>query len=169
MRTSLFGLAVLFIAMAPLGDRPFPKIEGETLDGKAISLPQGPKTFALVGVAASVKAQADLESWMQPVYTEVMNGQFFVVKTYMLVLADGIKGVGKDQIAKQLKTKIPNEFHQYLMISEVSMDAIKGPLKLVNRDEPYFYVIDPLGKIIYETSGEYTEKKMEGITDALSE
>ena len=46
---------------------------------------------------------------------------------------------------------------------------VKEELNFEKKDIPYFFVIDKTGKITYATSGEYNDKKLDAITDALSE
>jgi hypothetical protein len=40
---------------------------------------------------------------------------------------------------------------------------------MTKKEEPYFFVVDPRGKVTYTTSGVYTDAKLEAITDHLSE
>ena len=69
--TLLMGLSLLLISSishAQVGIT-YPTLSGETLDGKAITLPDNAKgKFTIVGMAHSTDAEQDLQIWMDPIY-----------------------------------------------------------------------------------------------------
>ena len=77
----------------------------------------------------------------------------------------GTAGVVKSQLKKQLDA----ELQKYILVYSGDINAIKATLEMKEKDKPYFFVIDPRGKITYSTSGAYSEKKMDEISDKLSE
>jgi len=42
-----------------------------------------------------------------------------------------------------------------------------GALNMKDKNSPYFFVLDENGKILYATSGSFSEKKMEDIEAVL--
>ena len=63
----------------------FPSITGETLQHKMVELPGIAKgKYCLIGMAASKKAEADLQTWMQPVYDLFINQNTFIPIDYNL-------------------------------------------------------------------------------------
>jgi len=48
-----------------------------------------------------------------------------------------------------------------------SLDPYKKHLK--DKHKPYFFVLDDQGKIVYSTSGRYSEKKLDKIESLVSE
>jgi predicted transcriptional regulator len=57
--------------------------------------------------------------------------------------------------------------HVLFYKGEVSL--YKKELAMEDKDKPYFFVLDKEGKIIYTTSGAYSETKMEQIEELVSE
>ncbi|MBL4593646.1 MAG: hypothetical protein JKX68_07525, partial [Flavobacteriales bacterium] len=63
----------------------FPDITGESLEKTSVKLPAASKgKFCLIGMASSQKAEADLQTWMQPVYDIFMNQHTFISIDYNL-------------------------------------------------------------------------------------
>ncbi len=150
-----------------VADIQFPELAAQTLDDKTITIPKDTKgKFTLIGLASSQKAQTDLEGWIDPVYKSFTSNPMFQVRLYFVAMAGGgTAGVVKSQLKKQLDA----ELQKYILVYSGDINAIKATLEMKEKDKPYFFVIDPRGKITYSTSGAYSEKKMDEIADKLSE
>ena len=80
----LIPLIIVQFSFSNNGDK-FPNIKGESLDNKMIELPFAAKgKYCLIGMASSQKAEADLQSWMQPVYDLFINQNTFIPIDYNL-------------------------------------------------------------------------------------
>ena len=53
------------------------------------------------------------------------------------------------------------------MITEQNVSDFMSALNIKNTDEPLFFVLDSDGNIIYQTSGKYSDSKLNAITEKL--
>src|SRR3954468_21793126 len=75
MKTLIFTAIVLCISAATFGQA-LPQVTGETIGNKSLTFPNDLKgKFSLLCFASSQKAEADLQSWLDPVY------QKYIAKT----------------------------------------------------------------------------------------
>lgn len=166
----LFSLAML-VASAQKGQQ-FPLIKGTTLNDKIVNIPNKNGKYTLVGIAYNRAAEEELKKWLNPTYYNFIkkgdaNGQFDVaelydVNFYFIPLISGFKKARND-----FKNGTDKEFHGYIVDAETNIDDVKKELKVSDDKIPYFYILDPSGKIVEAVSGKYTEDKMEKLEDAI--
>ena len=160
------------LSFANNGDK-FPNIKGESLDNKMIELPKAAKgKYCLIGMASSQKAEADLQTWMQPVYDMFITQNTFIpidynLDIYFVPMLTGTNKGFYDKAMKKTKNEIDSELAPYVLFYKGSLDPYKAHLK--DKNKPYFFVLDGNGKIIYSTSGKYTAKKLDQIETLVSE
>ena len=151
----------------------FPSIIGESLDGKSISIPEktkGKKT--LVGMAYSQKAEADLTTWYQPMYDKFiakvgMFDSFYDVNVYFIAMFTGANQAAYEPALKKLRSDPNKELFPYIVFYKGDEEPYVGALNMKDKNSPYFFVLDENGKILYATSGSFSEKKMEDIEAVL--
>ncbi len=175
MKKSTIILIILLItqfSFANNGDK-FPNIKGETLKNKMVELPKSANgKYCLIGMASSKKAEADLKTWMQPVYDLFINQNTFIPIDYNMDIFFVPMFVGANQAAynkvmKKTKNEIDPELAPYVLFYKGSLEPYKAHLK--DKKKPYFFVLDENGKIVYSTSGKYTAKKLNKIEGVVSE
>ena len=68
----ILSILTLFICLTITAQKgPFPKLEGHTLEGTAITIPiADTKKFTIVGICYKRSAEEDLKTWIQPMYDE---------------------------------------------------------------------------------------------------
>lgn len=153
----------------------FPKMSGHTLDEKPISLPlSNTKKYTIVGICYKRSAEADLKTWIQPMYdvfvakakgTDYFDvANYFDVNYYFVPLISGFKKAAAD-----FKAATQKELWGNVIDCDTDIKLLKTQLKPSNDDLPYFYVLDVNGKIVELVSGSYSESKMEKIQDAIEE
>jgi hypothetical protein len=166
----LIALFLTNISFAQTGST-FPALVGSTLSGKQVSLPIDTKNkYTLLAIAYSQKSEKDLSSWMQPIYETFLDKSTmftYDVNMYFVPMIGGIKQVAGEKIEQRLKAGIDPELHANVLVYKGSIADYKNTLKIDGKDKPYFYILDKTGKIVYVTTGEYTDKKMEEIEDKL--
>lgn len=176
LKSTLFisFLVLLQIGFAHIGNQ-FPEIKVESLEQKSLNLPEVSKgKFCLIGLAYSQKAETDLLSWMQPVYDLFINQNTFIPVDYNLDVFFVPMFTGSNQLMyqkamKKTKEAIDPELAPHVLFYQGSIDALKNPLNLKDKDVPYFFVLDESGKIVYTTSGAFTQKKLEKIESLVLE
>jgi hypothetical protein len=157
------------IAQAQNG-KMFPEITGTTLEDKTVSLPKDTKgKYTLVGVAYSQKADDALKGWFQPVYETFLDESDYDVNVYFIGMISGIKEVAAGTIEKKMKQGVDPVLHKNMLLYKGEAAKYKDLLGLKEKDTPYFFLIDKTGKVVYTTSGAYTDAKLEKAEDILDE
>lgn len=157
----------------------FPVLKGETVEGKAMQLPASVKgKYTLLGLAFSNKSDKALQTWFEPVYTRFMSdrgnaGLFadfaYDVNVYFVPMFTGANKVAAGPARKRMLKEVDTELHKHVLFYIGELEPYQNQLGLKDKDEPYFFVLDEEGKIVYATSGAYSEKKMDQVEDILSE
>ncbi|MCS7004149.1 MAG: hypothetical protein NZM38_02350 [Cytophagales bacterium] len=154
----------------------FPEIEGITLKEKKMSIPSSTKgKVTLVGIAYSKKSDELLKEWHNPMYETFINPPKSVlvptdeydVHMYFIGMLRGLADVVSDKIIKDMKVKIDSKLHSNVLVYEGSIKEYKELLKLGEKELPYFFVLDKNGKIVYTTSGAYSDAKMDDIVEVV--
>ena len=176
---------IAFIVLAVVGYRDaanaqvvgkmFPALQAETADDKKVLLPDDVKgKFTLLGLAYSKKSEDDLNTWFEPVFSKfvqkaegLMAGMGYDVNVFFVPMFTGInaaaEGTAKRKALKNLDPRLlPN-----ILFYKGELKAYKEALDFERRDTPYFFVLDPQGKIVYATSGAFTDEKMDAIESVI--
>ena len=151
----------------------FPMLNGETLDGRSVSLPaecKGKKS--IIGLAYSEKAQEALTSWHEPMYDKFVAkvGMFdgeYDVKLFFVPMFIGLKQALYESTLKKLRAENRKDLYPYVVFYRGDLEPYAAELGLRDKTLPYFFVIDEHGKILLTLSGSYSDKKMEEIEAAL--
>ncbi|MEP0985282.1 hypothetical protein [Ekhidna sp.] len=154
----------------------FPNMEAETLTNEFVNIPEdiGGK-YTLIGIAYSKKAEDYLKGWFEPTYNQFIYknpnpGPFdfsFDVYTYFIPMFTGAKRPAYKKVMNKLKKTIDKRMQGNILFYKGTLNQYKDALKFDGKELPYFFVLNPEGKIVYATSGRYTRAKMQEITDAV--
>jgi hypothetical protein len=161
----------------------FPSMACEDYNGKQVNLPDIAKgKYSLIGMAFSNAAEKDLKQWIEPLYNAFVPSQKqkddanpfdissinYDIHLYFVPMFTSANQLLSKTAKQKIKEQSDPQLYSYLLFYEGDK-TYKEELNFEKKDVPYFFVIDTTGKIVYATSGEYSEKKMDDITDALSE
>ena len=178
MKTLLTTSLVVFFSsvFAQVGDV-FPSLDGESLTNEMINIPDDIKgKYALIGMAFSKKSENDLNTWYSPVWNQFIYkpekpslfAMNYDINVFFVPMFTGAKRPAYKKVMTKVKDKMDPKLRPYVLFYQGTMKAYKKPLNFnEGRDLPYFYVIDPDGKIVYTTNGKYTDRKMREIVDAV--
>ncbi len=161
-------------------NQPFPEMQAETVDDKVISLPKDTKgRITLVGLAYSKKSEKDLNSWMSPVYNTFLSqkvnpgsGGLFAsftydIDVYLVPMFTGVKAAAAGTAKRKAAKNLDERLLPYILFYKGKLKPYKQALDFEKKDVPYFFLLDQTGKIVYATSGAYSERKMDGIESAI--
>jgi hypothetical protein len=164
------------ISFAQVGDT-FPPLDGETLTNKLVNIPNDIKgKYGLIGMAFSKKSENDLNTWYSPIYNQfiykpkkpALFAGNYDINVFFVPMFTGAKRPAYKKVMKKVKDKMDPVLRPYVLFYQGTMKAYKKPLSFdQGRDLPYFFVIDPEGKIVYTTNGKYTDRKMREIVEAV--
>lgn len=155
--------------------RSFPQMTAETADDKMVTLPAdvGGK-YTLVGLAYSKKSEDELNSWFQPVFEKfvqkskgLMAGFTYDVNVYFIPMFTGVNAAATGTAKKKAAKSIDPQLLPYILFYKGDLKPYKEALDFEKRDIPYFFVLDPTGKIVFATSGKYTEEKMDAVEEQI--
>ena len=171
----VFGLLISFAAAAQVTGKMFPDMEAETVEDKKVKLPQETKgKFTLLGLAYSKKSEEELNSWFQPVFDKfiqktsgVLAGFSYDVNVYFIPMFTGVNAAATGTAKRKAIKNIDPQLLPYVLFYKGELKPYKDALDFEKKDIPYFFVLDPEGKIVYATSGKYTDAKMDKVESAM--
>lgn len=172
-KTKLLVIMALMVTLSFTTGNTFPKISGETLDHKTLTLPSdcaGKKT--IIGMAYSDKAQDALISWYEPAFEKFVAkvGMFdyqYDVHLYFIPMFIGLKQSLYETTLKKLREENRKDLYPYVIFYKGELEPYETSLNMKDKNTPYVFVLDEKGNIVYSTTGEYSEKKMEAIEAVL--
>ncbi len=156
----------------------FPILEGETLLNKTLTIPTDTKDkFTLVGMAWSKKSEEALKSWFIPIYQTfiykptkpVLFASEYDVNVFFVPMFTGVKKAAYKTVIKKMKSKTDPKLVPHILFYKGELKKFKEKLAFSKKDIPYFFVLDTDGKIVYTTSGKYSDEKQEEIEAILDE
>ncbi|WP_258103788.1 mitochondrial ATPase complex subunit ATP10 [Marinoscillum sp. MHG1-6] len=169
----LFGLVC--VAQAQTGDM-FPNLDGESLVHGAVNIPEDTKgKYTLIGLAFSKKSETDLKGWFNPVYQQLIKepspNELFAmdydVNVFFVPMLTGAKRPAYEQVMKKVEEDVDKQLHPHVLFYKGTLKEYKDALGIDDKNLPYFYLLDDSGKIVYATSGGYSDRKMQKIVDLL--
>jgi hypothetical protein len=172
----LLGLSLCMCsAMAQVVGKTFPAMEAETVEDKKVRLPEDVAgKYTLIGMAYSKKSEDELNSWFQPVFQKfiqkskgLMAGFAYDVNVYFVPMFTGINAAATGTAKKKASKNIDPQLLPYVLFYRGELKKYKEALDFEKRDIPYFFVLDPQGKIVYATSGKYTAAKMDEVEENI--
>lgn len=174
---------VVVVLMFPLSFKSFPQVVGkmfpsmtaETVEDKQVVLPKSAAgKYTLIGLAYSKKSEDELNSWFQPVFTKFIqktNGLFsgfaYDVNVFFVPMFTGVNAAATGTAKRKAAKNIDPQLLPYVLFYRGELKTYKQELDFEKKDIPYFFVLDPQGKIVYATSGKYNEAKMEKIEEMI--
>lgn len=167
----VFSLAI----QAQVIGKMFPDMEAETVEDKKVKLPQAAKgKYTLLGLAYSKKSEDELNSWFQPVFEKfiqktngLMSGFGYDVNVYFVPMFTGINAAATGTAKRKALKNIDPQLLPYVLFYKGELKSYKESLDFEKKDIPYFFVLDAEGKIIFATSGKYTEAKMDQVEGVM--
>lgn len=153
----------------------FPGMEAETVEDKKVNLPAQTKgKFTLLGLAYSKKSEDELNSWFEPVFGKfiqktkgLMSGFEYDVNVYFIPMFTGVNAAATGTAKKKAIKNIDPQLLPYILFYKGELKTYKEALDFEKKDIPYFFVLDKEGKIIFATSGAYTEDKMDQVEEVI--
>ncbi len=173
-------LALLFTAVSTHAQNgnSFPILAGETLTNKVLTIPTDTKDkYTLIGMAWSKKSEEALKSWFIPIYQTfiykptkpVLFASEYDVNVFFVPMFTGVKKAAYKTVMKKMKNKTDPKLVPHILFYKGELKKYKEKLAFTKKDIPYFFVLDTDGKIVYLTSGKYSDDKLEEIEAVLEE
>ena len=171
-----FSLIVLATSLqAQVVGTMFPDMVAETVEDKKVSLPADTKgKYPLLGLAYSKKSEDELNTWFNPVFSTfiqktsgLMSGFGYDVNVFFIPMFTGINAAATGTAKKKAAKNIDPQLLPYVLFYKGELKSYKEALDFEKKDIPYFFVLDPQGKIVFATSGKYSQDKMDEIEENI--
>lgn len=171
----LLFLVSMLNANAQVIGKTFPAMEAETVEDKKVKLPDNVKgKYTLLGLAYSKKSEDELNSWFQPVFQKfiqknkgLFEGFGYDVNVYFVPMFTGVNAAAAGTAKKKAMKDIDPNLLPYILFYKGELKTYKDSLDFEKKDTPYFFVLDPEGKIIHATSGKYSTQKMDAVEEVI--
>ncbi len=156
----------------------FPQMELTNLSDEIINIPKDTKgKFTLIGMAYSKKSEDELVTWFNPVYQTFIQksskpslvGSDYDVNIYFIAMFSGVNKAAVGSVKKKMRANADPELEPHLLFYKGEIKSFKQSLKLDRKDTPYFFVLDESGAIVYNTSGAFSQSKMDEIEEFLED
>lgn len=153
----------------------FPDMDAQTVDDKTVHLPRDVSgKYTLLGLAYSKKSEDELNTWFTPVYSKfiqkadgLLAGMGYDVNVYFVPMFTGINAAATGTAKKKAVKNVDPQLLPNILFYKGDLKPYKDALDFERKDIPYFFVLDPDGKILYATSGAYSEKKLGEVEDVI--
>ena len=173
----LFWLAATSLSFGQVVGKMFPNMEAETVEDKKVKLPEATKgKYTLLGLAYSKKSEDELNSWFNPVFSKfiqktggLMAGMGYDVNVYFVPMFTGVNAAATGTAKKKAIKNVDPQLLPYILFYKGELKTYKEALDFEKKDIPYFFVLDATGKIVYATSGKFTEDKLDEIEGAIED
>jgi len=173
----LFWLAATSLSSGQVVGKMFPNMEAETVEDKKVKLPEATKgKYTLLGLAYSKKSEDELNSWFNPVFSKfiqktggLMAGMGYDVNVYFVPMFTGVNAAATGTAKKKAIKNVDPQLLPYILFYKGELKTYKEALDFEKKDIPYFFVLDATGKIVYATSGKFTEDKLDEIEGAIED
>jgi hypothetical protein len=155
----------------------FPVMEAETVEDKKVSLPNDTKgKYTLLGLAYSKKSEDELNTWFSPVYNKFVRkadglfaGMGYDVNVYFVPMFTGVNAAATGTAKKKALKNVDPMLLPNILFYKGELKPYKEALDFEKRDTPYFFVLDPEGKIVFATSGAFTQGKLDEVEESIED
>ncbi len=168
-------LAFSFPSFAQVIGKTFPEMDAETVEDKVVSVPNDTKgKYTLLGLAYSKKSEDELNGWFSPIFskfiqktTGLMASFGYDVNVYFIPMFTGINAAATGTAKKKALKNVDPQLLPYILFYKGELKRFKDELDFEKKDIPYFFVLDQEGKIVFATSGAFSESKLDQIEEVI--
>jgi hypothetical protein len=168
-------IAISIHGFSQVVGKQFPKMIAETVNDEKITLPLGVKEkFTLLGLAYSKKSEDELNTWFGPIFSKfiqkpegLLAGTGYDVNVFFIPMFTGINAAAEGTAKRKAMKNVDPQLLPYILFYKGELKSYKEALDFEKRDIPYFFVLNQQGKIVYATSGSFSESKLDAIEDAI--
>lgn len=172
---SLLFVLAYFPLLGQVTGKVFPEMVAETVDDKKVTLPKDVSgKFTLIGLAYSKKSEGDLQTWFEPIFGKfvqkaegLLAGMGYDVNVYFVPMFTGINAAAEGTAKRKAMKNLDPQLFPYILFYKGELKKYKEELDFEKRDIPYFFVLNKEGKIVYATSGAFSNDKMDAIEEVI--
>ncbi|MGJ3234476.1 hypothetical protein [Marivirga sp.] len=182
MKKLSLTIATIFLLVqfvnAQVGDS-FPEMTGTSLTDEEITVPSATQDkMTLIGIAFSKKAEDDLKTWFQPIWERFIreadpNALIPEMKpdvnVVFIPMFTGLKRGASGSAIKKMQKDVDKKLHPHVIVYSGKMGDYEDQLNMTEKDQPYFFVVNKAGEIIYATAGRSSIKKLNEVEEMVTD
>ncbi|WP_422359333.1 hypothetical protein [Reichenbachiella sp.] len=177
--TILFSFLFTFSSFAQESDAIgsiFPEMPTEDLFDNSISLPDDIKgKYSIIGLAYNKKSADKMPNWVVPIYKKFIAEPpglqiGYDVNTYFVYMFSGMTVALKDVVKNKMMNEMDEVLKPHTLFETGELKSYQKILDMLGRkDTPYFFILDPEGKILWATRGTPRESKINKLASYIDE
>lgn len=145
----------------------FPHMETESADSKIVFPDDLKGKYSIIGLAYSIKSGEKMPDWVVPVYQEFISGSKDV-NAYFVYMFSGVNMALKDVVKNKMINEMDPELLPHTVFETGDLKKYQKFLDMLGRkDTPYFFVLDPEGKILWATRGTCRVSKIDKLASYI--
>ncbi|WP_176214657.1 hypothetical protein [Reichenbachiella faecimaris] len=154
----------------------FPDMEAEDLSDNTYMLPDDVKgKYSIIGLAYNKKSADKIPEWIVPVYqkfiAEPQGLQIgYDVNVHFVYMFSGMTIALKDVAKAKMASEMDEVLKPHTLFETGNLKSYQKILDMMDRkDTPYFFILDPEGKILWATRGTCKESKINKLASYIDE
>lgn len=140
-----------------LSAQPLPRIEGETLSGKKVTLPDGRPAVLIIGFTHG--SQAQTKAWSQRIHNQI--------DTWSISVLEDVPRLMRGMVSHSIKGSIPREEHDRFLLVYHGEKELKQAAGFDRPEDAYVLAIDASGAVLWRFHGSVTDAAAEQAAAAL--
>ena len=141
----------------------FPRVSGETLEGKTILLPDAIKgTSTLLIVSFSRAAAAQTRAW-----GEKLKQQQPALSRYQVLELEDVPRLFRGFVKSGIRKSIPDAQSHFVLLFE-GQDSLKKFVNYQESDDAYVLLLDTNGNVMAQQHGAVNDQKLGALTKELT-
>lgn len=166
-RARVAFLAALGFALAmPLCSEQMPRITGETLSGKQVSLPSASSgSVAIICIGFSHASQSQLKPWAERA-TKAFHQNGRVLVYFIAVLEDAPRLI-RGMAVHGMRSRVPAQQQNHFVVVYQGESELKRVAGFQRPEEAYILLLDRRGEIQWVRQGPVTDAALQELTDRV--
>lgn len=150
-----------------------PSFQFESLTKETVRIPENTNgKFTLICLATSTKAQQELEGWLDPLYQKFiaksgLMDDAFDVNLYFIPVISGTQAFA-DKVKTKFSENTQTDIRPHVLFFNGDNNALLSSYSIPKDNSPHFLLLNEEGKVVFRTSGSYSEEKLDKVDDLIS-
>ncbi|WP_420580687.1 hypothetical protein [Reichenbachiella sp.] len=154
----------------------FPDMLTEDLSDNKINLPEDIKgKYSIIGLSYNKKSADKMPNWIVPIYQKFIAEPpglqiSYDINTYFVYMFSGMTVALKDVVKNKMLNEMDEVLKPHTLFETGELKSYQKVLDMLGRkDTPYFFILDPEGKILWATRGTPRESKINKLASFIDE
>lgn len=127
---------------------------------------------ALMGFAFSTSVQQSLETWIEPIFYEMIDtnslgSMVYDNEVYLVICFNKSNASFRERVRRDLIQNVLPECYANVVLTEADGNELKESLHVSDKSVPYLFAVDREGRIRDRASGSYSEKKFDQLSEYM--